>query len=94
MNRTKLKELDTEKLEIAADTKLFLNESLSNYSKRMVGIANVLKKRGLINVFWTINGNVRFKYHESDTTFDVATHENDFRDKFYNQVDFENIFTK
>jgi len=90
-SRKNLKELDMEKLGIDENTKLFINESLSRYSKHLVGIANVLKKRKLIDSFWTINGNVRMKYHENDANFDIITHVNDFIDRFP-QTDFENIF--
>lgn len=93
-NRKQLKEKDlSEVTPEHPNTQIFINESLSPYSKRLVGIANVLKRRGLIHSFWTINGNIRFKYGEHDTQFESIFHESHYTDIFHD-LNLANIFVR
>jgi len=91
-NRCSLKDLDTEALKLPAGTEIFINENLTVVNKRLVGIANMLKRRRKLFSFWTMNGNLRIKIDELDNGFISIGHMNDFF-HFFPNIDFSNIFT-
>jgi len=95
-NRKMLKDIsgeDKEDLGLNPNGDVFINESLSPYNRKLTGIATILKKRGKLFSFWTVNGTIRFVFHENDEEFYTVTHERDFYDNF-REINFEKIFDR
>lgn len=92
-SRKKLKDFDAAELGLPENAEIFINESLSPYNRRLTGIASRLKRRGDLFSFWTINGNIRFKFREHDNQVISITHERDFYEHFPN-TNFDRIFDR
>ena len=66
VNKKKLKESDKSKIDLKANTKVFINESLCPYYKGIWSRCKKLLTLGEIDSFWTSNGTVKVKLRGED----------------------------
>lgn len=92
-NRKQFKDKDMTELGIEKDQGVFINENLCPYFKRLIGMANILKKDNHIFSFWTINGTPRIRIREHDESFVIITHVTDF-EKVFPDLNFNTIFDR
>ena len=74
-NRKKLKDKDNL-------GKIYINENLTEDTKRILEKARELKKKELIHSCWTFNGKVNMKIKENDRKVVKITHICDFENHF------------
>jgi len=94
MNRKSLKTINMAELcnadEVPYDLsgiKIFINENLCPYYKRLFGMVNRLYKRNMVSSFWTINGCIRIVIDEGNP-YESITHIQDL-EKLFPEIDFD-----
>ena len=72
---------------IAGNSKIYINESLTNYRKRLFGRIKEYKRKNGVKYLWTINGKILLKANESSATEAFTTHEefDDYLDQITNR---------
>ena len=86
-SKTKLAACDMDKLGFGEDTKLYFNENLSPYYRRLAWMCRVLKRSRKIFGTWTREGKIYYKFDE-DSAPVVVSHPQEIYDDFPS-VDFE-----
>ena len=79
-NRKKLKNLKPESVQLPGKIKVFINESLCLYCKKLWSKCKSLWSAGHISVFWVRNGSLRIKL--SNGSVSIITHDCDLEKLF------------
>lgn len=71
----------------AGNSKIFINESLTNYRKRLFGRIKEFKQKTNAKYLWTSNGRIMLKVNETSPTQVFTTHEEfqEYLDQTYNR---------
>ena len=84
-NKNKLKNLKPESVHLPGETKVFINESLCLYYKKLWSKCKSLWSAGHISAFWVRNGSLRIKL--SNGIVSIITHDCDLKKLFpYNSL--------
>lgn len=65
--------------------RIFINESLTPYRRKLLGMINTFKKENNFKFLWTVNGKIFLKEQETSNTLGPITNEADF-DKFTSKL--------
>ena len=70
----------------SVNSKIYINESLTNYRKRLFGRIKEYKRANNVKYLWTSNGKIMFKVNEMSPTQVFITHEEfeDYLDQLSN----------
>ena len=79
-NKNKLKNLKPESVHLPGETKVFINESLCLYYKKLWSKCKSLWSAGHISAFWVRNGSLRIKL--SNGSVSIITHDCDLEKLF------------
>ena len=60
---------------ISRDNKIYINESLTSYRKRLFGRIKDYKRKNNVKYLWTSNGKIMLKGNEMSATKAFTTHE-------------------
>ena len=80
MNKKDLKTLNPEKLDLLSGLKIYINESLCSYYKKLWSKGKKLWDAKYILSFWVSNGSIRIKLKIE--TVSIITHDCDLRNLF------------
>ena len=80
LNKKKLKNLDPEILNLPSDTKIYINESLCKYYKKLWSKCKKLWDAKHILSFWVSNGSIRVKLKNEAVS--IITHDCDLANLF------------
>ena len=80
-NKKRLKEIDTNSLNIPENTRIYINESLCSSYRNIWSKCKALWKDEKIANFWTSNGNVRIKINAVGN-YESITHMSDLEERF------------
>ena len=71
---------------VSRDNKIYINESLTSYRKRLFGRIKDYKRKNNVKYLWTSNGKIMLKVNEASATEAFTTHEEfeDYLDQISN----------
>ena len=71
---------------VSRDNKIYINESLTSYRKRLFGQIKDYKRKNNVKYLWTSNGKIMLKVNEASATEAFTTHEEfeDYLDQISN----------
>jgi len=71
----------------AGNSKIYINESLTNYRKRLFGRIKEYKRANYVKYLWTSNGKIMLKVNDVSATEAFTTHEEfeDYLDQISNR---------
>ena len=71
---------------VSRDNKIYINESLTSYRKRLFGRIKGYKRKNNVKYLWTSNGKIMLKVNEASATEAFTTHEEfeDYLDQISN----------
>ena len=79
--KKELKNFDPSEFDFPEGTAIFINESLSSHYKMLWSKCKKLWEKKLIYLYFTSNGNIRYRIRENETVHTV-THITDFKKNF------------
>jgi hypothetical protein len=78
---------------IAQPTKIFINESLTGYIKRLFGKVQEYRRRFGYKLLWTVNGKILLRQAESSTVHCFSTDE-ELNSEYYSLPKLNQLFDK